>query len=165
MASMYRRVAARAMTPKPSTNGDTMADETVKIERRPALSTKQGSTRGKNPRKIEYQAFDLEKPETLPQTITEFMDVSGVKDQNEIVALLVDGFNASQYSAASDEIGEFLNDAWDKDTQGQFRLAVRNMMKLTGFEVEQVVNMLKPAIDKAWVERVNAAKNAEAVKA
>jgi len=163
MASMYRRVAAGAIPPKPSTNGDTMAEGTV-TERKAALSKKQGSTRGKNPRKIEYEAFDLEKPETLPVSITEFMEVTGVKDQNEIVALLVDGFNAAQYSAASDEIGEFINDAWDKDTQAQFRLAVRNMMKLTGFEVEQVVNMLKPAIDKAWSERVVKAA-AETVKA
>lgn len=157
---LYR---ARGMTPKLSPKEDTMANEVVEVktERKASLSTKQGSTRGKNPRKIEYLAFDLEKPDTLPLSVTEFMEVTGVKEQPEIVALLVDGFNASQYSAASDEIGEYINDAWDKDTQAQFRLAVRNMMKLTGFEVEQVVNMLKPAIEKAFVERVAKAKAGE----
>lgn len=123
------------------------------------LTVAKGKTRGKNPREIEYERFDREVAENLPKTIEEFMTVTGVKDQTELVNLLVDGFNDSQYSAASDEIGEFINDSWDKDTQNQFRLAVRNTSKLSGLSIEDVVTMLKPAIDKGWLAKV-AAKEA-----
>lgn len=126
-----------------------------------SLSMKKGKTRGKNPREIEYEAFDLEKPESLPKTIQEFVTVTKVNDENELVALLINGFNDSQYSAASDEIGEFINDAWDKETQAQFRLAVRNTSKISGMSIEDVVTMLKPAVEKGWAAKV-AAKAAAA---
>jgi len=115
-----------------------------------ALSTKTGKTRGKNPREIEYQAFDLEKPDTLPKSIKEFMEATGVSKEENLVEYLVDGFNMAQYSAASDEIGEFINDAWDKETQAQFRLAVRNYSKLIGASIEDAVALIKPGVDKAW---------------
>lgn len=131
-----------------------------------ALSTKKGKTRGKNPREIEYQAFDLEKPESLPKDLKEFVAVTGVNDEKELVNLLINGFNDSQYSAASDEIGEFINDAWDKDTQTQFRLAVRNTSKIAGLSIEDTVNMLKPAVEKGWAAKVAKAKaEAEAAAA
>jgi hypothetical protein len=125
------------------------------------LSTKQGKTRGKNPRSIEYEAFDLEQPDTLPKTIKEFMEVTKVEKEPELVELLVNGFNDAQYSAASDEIGEFINDAWDKEYQSQFRLTVRNFSKISGKSIEEVVTMLKPAIDAGWTAKV-AAKEAAA---
>jgi len=127
-----------------------------------ALSTKTGKTRGKNPREIEYQAFDLEKPDTLPKSIKEFMEATGVSKEENLVEYLVDGFNMAQYSAASDEIGEFINDAWDKETQAQFRLAVRNYSKLTGLSIEDAVNLIKPGVEKAYQAKV--AAKAEAAK-
>lgn len=127
-----------------------------------SLSTRKGKTRGKNPREIEYQAFDLEKPDTLPTKIAEFMEATGVKAEPELVDYLINGFNDAQYSAASDEIGEFINDAWDKETQGQFRLAVRNYSKLTGMNIEDSVNLIKPGVDKNFVAKQEAAKAASA---
>ena len=124
------------------------------------LSTKKGKTRGRNPREIEYQAFDLEKPDTLPKSIQEFMDVTKVIEQAEVVALLVNGYNDSVYSAASDEIGEFINDAWDKDTQAQFRLAVRNYSKMTETSIEDSVNLIKPGVDKGWAAKMAAKASA-----
>lgn len=131
-----------------------------------SLSTKKGKTRGKNPRDIEYQAFDLEKPDTLPKTIKEFMEATGMdasskSTEPELVELLVNGFNDSQYSAASDEIGEFINDAWDKDTQSQFRLAVRNYSKLSGMTIEEAVTLIKPGTDKGWDKKVLAKQETE----
>jgi hypothetical protein len=129
-----------------------------------SLSTKKGKTRGKNPRDIEYQAFDLEKPDLLPANLSDFMEVTGVKEQADILSYVIDGFNSAQYSAASDEIGEFINDAWDKDTQGQFRLAVRNYSKLTGMSIDDSVALIKPGVEKAWAAKAEKAK-VEAEKA
>ena len=131
--------------------------------RKPALSTKKGKTRGKSPRDIEFLQIDLEQPLTVPQTLAEFMELTGVKEQVEILSYTIDGWNAAQYSAASDEIGEFIPDTWDKDTSGQFRLAVRNTSKLTGLDIETVVKMLMPAVEKGVAEK-KAAKAAEAAK-
>ena len=115
------------------------------------LTTAKGKTRGKNPREIEFEKFDREQPETLPRTIEEFMAVTNVKEEPALVDLLIEGFNDASYSAASDEIGEFINDAWDKDTQGQFRLAVRNYSKLSGDTIEEAVSLIKPGVDKKWL--------------
>lgn len=120
------------------------------------LSVKKGKTRGKNPRDIEYEAFDLEKQESLPKSIKEFMEVTKVAEEKELVELLVNGFNDSQYSAASDEIGEFINDVWDKEYQAQFRLTIRNFSKIAGKSIEETVVMCKPAIDAGWEARVKA---------
>ena len=150
-----RGMAIKLMSPISDSGGNGMAE--VSTERKPSLSTKKGSTRGRNPRPVEYQAFDLEKPNTLPVTQAEFMEVTGVKEQSEIVALLIDGFNSAAYSLASDEIGEFINDAWDKETQTQFRAAVRNYSKLVGSSVEDAVLLIKPGVEKAFNTRKLAA--------
>lgn len=118
-----------------------------------ALVEKTGKTRGKNPRDIKYNVLNQ-----VPGSIAEFSAVTGVKDEKDFCDLLYEGFNASQYSAASDEIGEFIPDSWDKETQAQFRLAVRNTSKLTGLDIENVVNMLKPAIEKALAAKAEAAQ-------
>lgn len=128
------------------------------------LVTKKGKTRGKNPRDIEYEAFDLEKQESLPKDMKEFMEVTKVTTEPELVELLINGFNDAQYSAASDEIGEFINDAWDKEYQAQFRLTIRNFSKISGKTIEETVVMLKPAIDAGWEVRL-ASKKAELEKA
>lgn len=134
------------------------------------LTTAKGRTRGKNPRDIEYEKFDLEQPDTLPKSLKEFMAVVGLEGQPDaektMLEYVVAGFNDAQYSAASDEIGEFINDAWDKEYQAQFRLTVRNFSKISGKSIEDVVTMLKPAIDAGWEQRkAEKAKAAEAAKA
>lgn len=154
---MSRRLGKGYVAIKPQPNLSIVGD------RMASLIVKKGKTRGKNPRDIEYMAFDLEKPDSLPKSLNEFMEATGVKEQADIVSYLVDGFNSAQYSAASDEIGEFINDAWDKDTQAQFRLAVRNYSKLLGSDIETAVNLIKPGVDKAWEAKAAKAK-AEAEK-
>lgn len=118
------------------------------------LVTKKGRTRGKNPRDIEYQAFDLEQPDSLPKSMAEFSEVTKVTEEKDFLELLIAGFNDSQYSAASDEIGEYVQDYWDKDYQNQFRLTVRNFSKISGKTIEETVDMLKMAIDAGWDKRV-----------
>lgn len=125
-----------------------------------SLTKKNGKTRGKNPREITYEAFDLEKPETLPKTLKEFMETTKTTEESAMVGYVVDGFNLAQYSAASDEIGEFINDYWDDDTQGQFRLIVRNYAKAANKSIEEAANLMKPAIEAGFQARKTAAAQA-----
>lgn len=132
--------------------------ETKMADIKTALVEKAGKTRGKNPREIKFNVLNQ-----VPKSVEEFSAVTGISEQDAFCELLYEGFNASQYAAASDEIGEYIPDNWDKETQAQFRLAVRNTAKLTGLEIEMVVNMLKPAIEKGLAAKAEAA--AEAAKA
>jgi hypothetical protein len=142
-------------------------NEAVNTESKVRLVEKSGKTRGKNPRDITYQAFDTSVAGSLPKTVKEFSAVTGTKTEPELVEYLIDGFNAAQYAAASDEIGEFIDDAWDKETQNQFRLAVRNYSKLTNTDIEAAVNLIKPGVSAAWTKKQaeKAAKAAELVTA
>lgn len=117
-----------------------------------------GQTRGKSPSVVTWEAFDKEKTDTLPKSIAEFMALTGTKDEPDMVDYLIEGFNKAAYSAASDEIGEFVNDEWSKELAGQFRIIVRQYFKALGgaTSLEDIVNMVKPAIEKA-----HAAKSAQ----
>ncbi len=106
-----------------------------------------GQTRGKNPQVITWEAFDESLPETLPGSLAEFMSVSKVEDEKTIVSFLIDGFNSSQYSQASDPIAEFVNPTWTDDVQKQFRLVVRNYANATGVSIEDAVALIKPGIE------------------
>jgi len=108
---------------------------------------KVGSTRGKNPQAISFESFDESLPETLPSTLSEFMDVTKVQDEKLIVGYLIEGFNSQSYTAASDPIAEFVNPAWSEDVQKQFRLVVRNYSNATGVSIEDAVALIKPGIE------------------
>lgn len=107
---------------------------------------KVGSTRGKNPQAITFEAFDLSKSETLPSTISEFMEVTKVQDEPTIMSYLIDGFNDAMYTAASDPVAEFIDASWPDDVQKQFRLVVRNYANATGVSIEDAVALIKPGI-------------------
>ncbi len=147
----------------------TKADESNKAKTGIGLRTRVGQTRGKNPSVISWDAFDESAKDTLPKTIKDFMAVVGLEGpgaEPTMVEYLIDGFNASAYAQASDEIGEFINDSWDKEMQAQFRLAVRNFSKSASMSIEDAVNIIKPALDKAYEAKVALAKaNDEAAKA
>lgn len=110
------------------------------------LRTRIGMTRGRNPLEIQYQAFDESQPDTLPTTLSEFMDLAGVKEEKDIVAYLVDGFNSASYVAASDPVSEFIDASWPDDVQKQFRLVVRNYSNATGVSIDDAVALIKPGI-------------------
>jgi hypothetical protein len=147
-------------------NAEVLAEEAAKAkkindERGSAKGTRirVGQTRGKSPSVITWEAFDLEKPETLPADFPEFADLSGLSAMAETerdkthLSYCIDGYNDAQYSQASDEIGEYVEDYWDKDTQGQFRVVIRNYAKVTGMSIEDAVVNLKPSIDAAFKAR------------
>ena len=111
-----------------------------------------GNTRGKGSIPIKWEKFDESLPDTLPVSIEEFMALTNVKDEKDLLGYLIVGFNDDMYTQASDPIAEFVNPAWDKDTQNQFRLVVRNMTKaLQGTKsLEDVVGMIKPSVEMAF---------------
>jgi len=105
-----------------------------------------GMTRGRNPQKIQYEGFDDSQPETLPSSLSEFMDLTKTQDEKVIVGYLIDGFNSAAYTAASDPVAEFVEPTWSEEVQKQFRLVVRNYSQATGVSIEDAVALIKPGI-------------------
>jgi hypothetical protein len=134
------------------------AEATAENAKRSGKGTrvKVGSTRGKNPQPISFENFDEEQPDTLPKTLSEFMEITKVSDENVIVSYLVDGFNAQMYTAASDPIAEFVNPAWDEDTRKGFRIVVRNYAQNAKVSIEDAVALIKPGIEAAMAAKANA---------
>lgn len=108
-----------------------------------------GQTRGKNPQIVTWEAFDESHPETMPGSLSEFMDLTKIQDEKLIVSYLVDGFNSAQYTAASDPIAEYVDASWPEEMQKGFRLAVRNYSVNAMVSIEDAVALIKPGIEKA----------------
>jgi hypothetical protein len=148
-------------------------EETLKIEqekanaenaKRSGVGTRvfAGQTRGKGSVVISWEKFDRSKPETLPTSAEQFMQiVTPTPTAAQVLDYIIDGYNDAQYSAASDEIGEYINDAWEPETQALFRTVVRNFSKMDGQTLESAVAMIKPATETAFQARL-AAKLAKA---
>lgn len=132
------------------------AEETNKARTGKGTRVRVGQTRGKNPKVITWEAFDDSQPATLPTTLSEFMDVSKVNDEKQIVAFLIDGYNDAQYTAASDPIAEFVNPTWTDEVQKQFRLVVRNYANATGVTIEDAVALIKPGIEASQAKAAKA---------
>lgn len=109
-----------------------------------------GQTRGKNPMVISWDAFDESKPETLPTSIQQFMEVTGVKDEPSLVSFLIGGLNDANYTAASDPLAEYVDLAWPQEVQTQFRLVVRNYSRGASVSLEDAVTLIKPGFVKQF---------------
>lgn len=105
-----------------------------------------GLTRGRNPQEVQYEAFDESQPDTLPATLSEFMELTKTSDEKIIVGYLIDGFNSASFTAASDPVAEYVDLSWPDDVQKQFRLVVRNYANATGVSIEDAVNLIRPGI-------------------
>lgn len=105
-----------------------------------------GMTRGRNPLEIQYQNWDESQADTLPTTLSEFMDIRKVSDEKDIVKRLILGDNEILYKEASDPVSEFVDASWSEEVQKQFRLVVRNYSNATGVSIEDAVNLIKPGI-------------------
>lgn len=136
------------------------AEATNKSRSGKGTRLKVGSTRGKNPQPISFENFDTAQPDTLPKTLSEFMDIVSEEDKSEasIVSFIIDGYNDAQYSAASDPIKEYVNPSWPDDVQKGFRLVVRNYSVNAKVSIEDAVALIKPGIEAS-----QAAKNAAPV--
>ena len=105
-----------------------------------------GMTRGRNPQEIQYENWDEAIPDSLPLTLSEFMDLRKVTDEKDIVRRLILGDNEILYSEASDPVAEFVDATWPEDVQKQFRLVVRNYSIATGVSIDDAVALIKPGI-------------------
>lgn len=105
-----------------------------------------GQTRGRNPQVISYEAFDESKPDTLPTSLSEFMDLTKTQDEKVIVSLLIDGFNSAAYTTASDPVAEFVEATWPEDVQKAFRTVVRQYAANANVSIEDAVALIKPGI-------------------
>lgn len=112
-----------------------------------------GQTRGKNPLIIEWEAFDESKPDTLPKSIQEFMEVTQVKDEPSLVSYLIGGYNDAAYTAASDPLAEYVEATWPPDAQAQFRLVVRNYSRGAQVSLEDAVALIKPGFAKQFAAK------------
>lgn len=110
------------------------------------LRTFLGMTRGRNPQEIEYENWDDAQPDTLPLTLSEFMDLRKLSDEKDIIKRLILGDNDVLYSEASDPVAEFVEASWAEDVKKQFRLVVRNYSNATGVSIEDAVALIKPGI-------------------
>ena len=126
------------------------ADETNST--RSGVGTRQrvGQTRGKNPMVIVWEAFDESKPETLPTTMQQFMEVTKVDKEAQLVEFLIGGLNDANYTAASDPLAEYVDLAWPQDAQTQFRLVVRNYSRGASVTLEDAVALIKPGFIKQF---------------
>jgi len=107
---------------------------------------KVGLTRGRNPQVISFEAFDEKKEDSLPTSLSEFMETSKINDEKVIVGLLIDGFNASAYTTASDPIAEFIDASWDDKFATAFRSIVRQYASQNSITVEAAAELLKPML-------------------
>lgn len=125
------------------------ADETNKSRSGKGTRVKAGLTRGRNPQVVSFEAFNEKLPETLPVTISEFMDLTKVQDEPTIMGYLIDGFNSASYTTASDPVAEFVEASWEPEIQKGFRTVVRNFATNNGMSIEDAANLIKPAYLKS----------------
>lgn len=114
-----------------------------------------GQTRGKNPLVIAWPAFDDSKPETLPVSIAQFVQITGVTNEYEkdkicLVSLLIAGYNDAMYTNASDPLAEFVEPTWPEEAQAQFRLVTRNYSRGAMVPLEEAVALVKPGFVKQF---------------
>ena len=111
-----------------------------------------GQTRGRNPQIVVWEAFDESRPETLPKTLSEFMDLSklSLNDEATLVSYLTDGYNSAQYTAASDPVAEFVEASWPEDIQKNFRMAVKNYAASANCSLQDASDLIKPGINRAF---------------
>ena len=126
------------------------AEETNKTRTGVGTRVRVGQTRGKNPMVISWEAFDESQPATLPTSIQQFMEVTGVKDEPTMVSYLIGGLNDANYTAASDPLAEFVDLTWPQEAQTQFRLVVRNYSRGASVSLEDAVQLIKPGFIKQF---------------
>ena len=121
-------------------------------EKRSGLGTRirVGQTRGRNPMVISYEQFDESLPDTIPQTVESFMEVTKVTKNADLAERLWRGHNEILYTAASDPLSEFVEASWPDDAKAQFRLVVRNYSRGANVSLEEAVALIKPGFSKQF---------------
>lgn len=126
------------------------ADESNKALSGVGTRHRVGQTRGKNPQVIGWMAFDESQPATLPTTMKQFMEVTKVTKEEDLVSYVISGYNDANYTAASDPLAEYVEQVWPGDAQTQFRVVVRNYSRGAGVPLEEAVELIKPGFIKQF---------------
>ncbi len=122
------------------------ATETNKARTGKGTRVEVGSTRGRSTQVISFEQWDESKPDTLPTTLSEFMDLRRITEEKDIIKRLIIGDNSLLYSDASDPIAEFVDPTWSDDVQSRFRIVVRNYAVNAQVSIEDAVALIKPGI-------------------
>jgi hypothetical protein len=101
-------------------------------------------SRGRSPQPITHEVFDLALPETLPGSITEFMELTQINEEAPLVSLLMAGYNDWSYTQASDPVAEFIESSWPEEIQKNFRAVVRQYASGINCSIEDAVALIKP---------------------
>jgi hypothetical protein len=113
-----------------------------------------GRTRGKGSVLISWNQFDDSVPESLPKTHEEFMNVAGIsadeKGAAELLDLMIRGYNARAYEAASDPIAEYVNAAWPDEIQTGFRTVVRTYARNLEIPIDEAATEVRARYDKKF---------------
>lgn len=112
-----------------------------------------GRTRGKSSIVITFEQFDETKPDTLPKDIASFIAATALdptKDESTITQYLISGYNTESYTAASDPLAEYVNEAWPAEAKTQFRIVVRNYARGAEVSLEDAVTLVKPGFVKKF---------------
>ena len=112
-----------------------------------------GMTRGRNPLEIQYEQWDESLPDSLPLTLSEFMDLRKLTDEKDIMRRLILGDNDVLYSEASDPVSEFVDKSWDEDVQNRFKVSIRNFSRDSGLSIEEAVAIIKPSVVAAQLKK------------
>jgi hypothetical protein len=117
-----------------------------------------GYTRGRGTQPIKWEAFDTDKPETLPTSPQQLSEVTKVTDGKLLLQFMIDGCNDYMYRQASDPIAEFVNPAWDDETKLRFRNVIRNYSVTAEVSIEEAVALMKPGVEKVHQAKLAAAQ-------
>lgn len=112
------------------------------------LRVKVSATRGKNTMNISYNAWDTSQPSSLPETVAEFVQLSGVTEESELVRRLIEGDNDIRYQVASDPIAEFVSPSWPDALAASFKQTVKTLVN-GGIPLDRAVSLVKPGIETA----------------
>lgn len=110
------------------------------------LRTILAMTRGKNPTEIQYEAFDESDSKSLPETTSEFLDITKVQDDKLLVSYLIEGYNSAAYSGASDPVNDFVEASWPPDFAKSFKAVVKSYAANNGLSIEDAVAVIKPVL-------------------
>lgn len=124
------------------------AQATNKTREGKGLRLAVSSTRGKNPVPVTYESFDTDDAKSLPDSVSEFMQLSGIDDEAQLVAFLITGYNDNSFRIASDPVAEYVNLAWPAEVQKSFKDSVKTLVKSGVFaDVEAAVAVIRPATE------------------
>lgn len=150
-------IAAAEAKAKALADAKAKADATNATRSGKGLRVLVGQTRGRSTAVVSYEGFDEKDKSSIPQSLSEFMDLSSVTDEPRIVSYLIDGFNADQLSTASDPTNAFVEADWSDDVQKQFKFVIRNYVAGTGVSIEDAVNLIKPGFSAAQAKALASA--------